>query len=323
VEVKMFETKKELRWSKIKVGLIGGAAFVVLVLAVLFAGGIEGLFDGRVQFNAQMRNVHGLRKGAPVWLFGTEVGQVGSIELNPAHGPLVTMGVDEEAFGFLKTDARAIVYTMGLLGDKYVELTPGTAEAGPLQPGGLIQGSAQMDLGDVMATSAATVEKITDFIEKLESIITMVGSGEGTIPKLFNDPSLYNKLASATDSLERFSQSLNEGSGSLKRLVEDPALYNRMLAATASLEAFGRRLNEAPGTLKGLIDDRKPYEDLKKATAQLAAVMEKVHRGEGLAGAMVQNEGLAKDLEGALEEFRLLARDIKENPKKYFKISIF
>jgi phospholipid/cholesterol/gamma-HCH transport system substrate-binding protein len=89
---------------------------------------------------------------------------------------------------------------------------------------------------------------------------------------------------------------MNESSGTLRKMIEDPALYDKLLTATASVEEFSGKLN---------------------------AILEKIDKGEGVAGTLVQDKELSKELKETVAEIRDLLKDIKEDPKKYFKFSIF
>ena len=99
-------------------------------MAVFFAGNIEELFVKKVELKANFRDVGGLRKGAPVWLFGTEIGAVRGIDLNPTYGTVVTMSINRSALPYIRKDSNASVLTMGLLGDKYVEISAGSPNGG-------------------------------------------------------------------------------------------------------------------------------------------------------------------------------------------------
>ena len=111
-----------------------------------------------------------LRKSAPVWIFGTEIGSVKEIDLNPVYGTVVTMSINKSALPYIKKDSNASILTMGLLGDKYVEISAGSQQAGPIRPGEMIQGIAQIEFQDVMKTGAMTIQTMTEFIKKLEAL---------------------------------------------------------------------------------------------------------------------------------------------------------
>ena len=326
----MFDTKKQLRWSKLKAGLVITIAFLALLVAVFFAGNIEKIFSPKTELRVSFRDVRGLRRGAPVWIFGTEVGSVKKIHLDPIHGAMVTISINKETLGFLKKDSQASILTMGLLGDKYIELSGGSPQAEPLQPGGMIKGTEPVQFSQIMETTSVAIGKMGDFINKLDIFVTKMEKGEGTVAKFFTDPTIYNNLRKSTESLSLLLEDIKKSEGTLKMLIENPSLYKRTLATISSIEEFSRKLNEDSGTLKKLIEDPELYENLNKAASRLSSILEGIQKGKGMAGALVSDEELAKELRDLVLELRKLsseleglAKDIKEHPKKYLKFSLF
>jgi len=343
----MFDDKKQLKWSQIKVGLVMTIAFVVLLIAVFFTGNIQNVFLKKAELKIQFRDVVGLRKGAPVWILGLEEGSVKNITLDPTYGVIVTIAVNKNALEFVRKDSRATILTMGLLGDKYIELSTGSPQAEPIRPAEVIKGSSEMGLREVMG----------QFIEKIDSLVTKIEGGQGTIAKLLNDPALYNnllgathslsaflenlkdskgtlklliddpsvykKMLAATSSIEEFSKRINESSGTLRRLIEDPSLYNKTLTVASQIEEFSRKLNESQGTLKKMIEDPALYENFNRDLKELSSILEKIDKGEGVAGALIKDRELAKELKDTVTELKELLKNIKEHPKKYFKFSVF
>jgi phospholipid/cholesterol/gamma-HCH transport system substrate-binding protein len=343
----MFDTRKQLRWSKIKVGLVITIAFLILLVAVFFAGNIQNIFLKKAELKIQFRDVVGLRRGAPIWILGIEEGSVKNITLDPIYGVIVTIVVNKNALEFVRRDSRATILTMGLLGDKYIELSTGSPQEEPIRPGEMIEGSSEMGLREVMG----------QFMERMDSLVTKIDKGQGSIAKLLNDPTLYNdltkathnlsalvedirnsqgtlklliedpsvykKISAAASSLEEFSRKINESSGTMKNLIEDPSLYNKTLAAASQLEEFSRRLNEGQGTLKRIIEDPALYEDLNRDLKEISSILERIEKGEGVAGALIYDRELAKGLKESVAELKELLKNIKDHPGKYFKFSLF
>ena len=103
-----------------------------------------------------------------------------------------------------------------------------------------------------------------------------------------------------------------------------------MASASLSLEAFSKKMNEGTGTLGKLIEDPTLYDNLNRASKQLNSVMEEIDSGKGAASALIKDKALAGELRETItglretvEELKTLTRDIKANPKKYFKFSLF
>jgi phospholipid/cholesterol/gamma-HCH transport system substrate-binding protein len=341
----MFDTQKHLSWSKLKAGMVITLALLILIVAIIFAGGIGEMFSPRVELKAQFKDAKGLRRGSPVWLFGTEVGSVKSINLDPLQGAIVTISVDKSVQTFIKKDAQASILTMGLLGDKYIELSTGSPLAEPIHPGEMIKGEAQIEFSDIIGTASIAIGKMGEFITKLDNLVVEMETSEGTIAKFFKDPavfnnlsqttktlslflqdiknskgtmkkliedpSLYNRLLTATSSIEEFSKRLNEETGTLRKLVEDPSLYNKTFFAISRIEEFSKKLNESHGTLKKLVEDPELYENLNRGSKQLSSILERIDKGEGLAGAFVRNEELTRELSDALLEFKKLSVELE------------
>lgn len=326
----MFDMKKQLMWSKLKVGVVITLALITLFFTVFFAGGIENILSPKVEVKAQIHDVKGLREGSPVWLSGIEIGSVKAIHLHPQYGAVITLSVKKSAMEYVKKDSRASVLTMGLLGDKYVELSAGTAEAGTIQRGDMIKGAAQLELKDVMEVGTVSIQRMSDFIKKLDSLLTKIEKGEGTVTKFLTDPTLYDNLRDATKSLSLTLKDIRDARGTIKLLMEDPTLYNNLLAASASFEELSRTMNNSSGTLKKLAEDPALYNKLVSATAaietfsvKLNSIIETVDKGEGVAGSLVRDKELASDLKATVAELKELIKNIKEDPKKYFKFSVF
>jgi len=378
----MPDVKRKLRWSQLKVGLVITLALFVLLVAIFFAGGIETFFSPTVMLRVQFQDVKGLRKGAPVWINGTEVGSAKGIELDPVHGTIVSIAVAKGTQGFIRKDSQASILTMGLMGDKYIELSTGSPVAEPIRPNDIIKGTAQTEFTDIVETSAVTIQKVSELTARLDHLVTGIEAGQGTVAKFLADPSVYDNLKNATNtlsktlddfkssrgtlklliedpsmydralaaisSIEAFSSTLNKGSGTLKKLVEDPSLYDTLLATASEMETFGRKANseldalskklkDEKGTFQRLVENPELYDNLNRSSQALASILSSVDQGQGMAGALVRDDEMAREMkdavsklkalsdemEGFAVELKALTKDIKENPTKYFKFSIF
>src|SRR5271169_5664678 len=183
----MYDMKKQLMWSKLRVGVVISIGRILLLLTVFFAGKIEDLVSSKVIIKSQIKDVRGLRRGAPVWVSGIEIGFVKDIRLYPPYGTLVTMSVKQSALPYIRNDSFANVITQGLLGDKYIELSNGTFEAGQIREGSIVGGAAQIEVKDMVDASSKTLAQFTEFVNRLNTIMEHFGNEEGTVAKLLRD----------------------------------------------------------------------------------------------------------------------------------------
>src|SRR5688500_3567919 len=117
-----------INWDQLKVGMLILLSFVVLGVAALKLGQAANLFTERYDLVALLPNAGGLREGGSVMVAGQLSGIVESIEFLPADGDttqnlMVTMKVDEQIREQIRSDSRVKVRTMGLLGDKTLDIS--------------------------------------------------------------------------------------------------------------------------------------------------------------------------------------------------------
>jgi phospholipid/cholesterol/gamma-HCH transport system substrate-binding protein len=267
----MDQRKKQLSWATLRVGLFMTGAIVVIFVAVLFAGDIERPFTSRVTVYATFDDVRGLRPDAPVWISGVEIGSVRSLHFTPENIK-VTMSLDRKALSRIKTDSRARILTLGLLGDTYVDITPGSKEAPVIKPEETLRGGTQPGIN-----------------EQVEGIINLLKNKKGTIG----------------------------------RLLEEDTVYEDLVDALRDVKQFIAKLEASKGTVNNLIADKSLYRNVNAAAEKLNAVLEKINTGEGTAGSLISDKELKQELRSTLKEVNALVKDIKQNPKKYFKFSVF
>jgi len=119
---------------------LGVGIFVLIGLTCLgylavHLGKME-VFGQGYQVSARFDNISGLKTGAAVEVAGVDVGRVESIQVTPDNRAKITLSINPDVV--LKEDAIASIRTKGIIGDKYVKLSPGYAEK-TIPPGGKIR----------------------------------------------------------------------------------------------------------------------------------------------------------------------------------------
>ena len=109
---------------------IGVGVFVLISLACLIylavhLGKME-VFGKGYQVSASFDNISGLKTGAAVEVAGVDVGRVESITVTPDNRAKLQLSINPDII--LKEDAIASIRTKGIIGDKYIKLSPGYAE---------------------------------------------------------------------------------------------------------------------------------------------------------------------------------------------------
>ena len=136
---------------------LSAGVFVLLGLAAVawFAiqAGARIPFSGSTYaINARFSNAGGLKAGSQVFLAGVPVGRVDNINLDPQYAAIVRLEVNKEVQ--LPNDTIASIKTSGLIGDKFVALSPGSS-AQNLTPGSTITDTeSAVDLESIISRFA-------------------------------------------------------------------------------------------------------------------------------------------------------------------------
>ena len=134
-----------ITWDQMRVGFVIIVALVLLALCVVLVCRIGDVFGERYQLVALMESASGLRPGAPVQVAGRGVGQVERVEFiapeergDSEAAIAVWLGVNVDVREQIRRGSRARVRTQGLLGDRLIDIEPGSPDSAMLVPGDTI-----------------------------------------------------------------------------------------------------------------------------------------------------------------------------------------
>jgi phospholipid/cholesterol/gamma-HCH transport system substrate-binding protein len=275
--------------------------FVVLVVFAAFfimetLGGLQ-VFHGGYRLHARFDAVQDLKVGNAVKIAGVEIGRVEKIAL-AGNKVKVTMKLHSDAV--VKTDSKAVVKFTGLMGQNFVAIDFGTADAPRAVDGALLDTEEQPDLNAIMTKldSATTgIQNLTksftpdtinnlmgpliDFVKQnsghiggaisnIESISGQIASGQGTVGKLIYSGSLYDSalvtvtnLQDAVVEVRQVVNDISNGKGTIGKLVTDETLYNETTGSMTNLNQILGRINQGKGTIGKLVNDQEFYKNAK------------------------------------------------------------
>ena len=309
--------------TKTRVGVILFAAMVLLAGAILFIGGTKGFFVRRTSYFARFSNSQGMVGGNQVRLAGVIVGAVRDIEVPRVPGQDLTIHFDiERKYQHLvKTDSRAEIKTIGLLGDKFLEVTPGSADKPDLEPDHEIMAFRGAELEKILAGSGDLVDNVVAISKSLKNILGRTEKGEGFLGEITseseNGQALSRSLRQTLDSVSGVMKDVRQGKGLVGRLLNDEKAGEKVLGELGSASASLNRIlgTVEKGTLTGqglvpaLLSDpegkRKFFAmvDSLQATADgLASFSKDLKSGDGLLGQLVSNGDFSKEFLGDLKK---------------------
>ena len=274
------------REREIKVGLLILAAIAVLAGGIFLIGTEEKLFVRKSRYFIRFDDVGGLAPGGVVELNGVNVGKVEKVVLpdNPGRAEVLVWVEIERLYGKrLRAPAKgaagaatpatpaptpatpapnpapapqattAELKTQGLLGDKFVALTLGSAQYAPIPEGGEIPAAVPINVDTLLASGGDLMGQVKEIVKDLKNFTGTLNKNGGLVPRLVTDQDygreVSAKLRSTVDNLSKVTGKIASGQGTLGKLVEDPSVYNGLSNVVSGV-------NQSP-LLRRLIQNRE------------------------------------------------------------------
>jgi phospholipid/cholesterol/gamma-HCH transport system substrate-binding protein len=291
------------RRDEVLVGLL-----LIIATVVGFSGTIwlarGGLASGYPVY-ARFQWGAGLKSGQPVLLAGVNVGFVQRVELIPDGTLVVTMAIKEEYQ--IPIGSTAAVEPNGIFGDQLIALTP------------VRMVTTYHAAGDTLAVGEGS-PTTADLLASGDSIATDVERIAATVRREFVDGGGIVELRRASTDLAVLIREL----GTIARtqseeLSRTQQLLRRTLAAVDSL-AVDSTVRNAQRTAASLA---QLSEELSVTQQQVRSIVTKLDSGEGTAGLLLNDPTIYRRVDSLLLRLDALAADVKANPRRYIKLSIF
>lgn len=314
-----------LTWEEARVGLLILAALGILSAGVFFVGSTGNVFGDRFRLVTLMQSASGLSQGAAVQLAGQNVGQVAGVELlppgqRPAEGQAVavTLAVNRDVASQIRSDSRAHVQTQGLLGDRLINISPGSSGADRLSEGDTLPAVEPLDYQAILNEASGAVSNLTSITRDLSGLTERVARGEGTAGRLLLDPALYRRLVSLSGSLDSTLTAVNrDDGGTLGRLLHDDELYRRMIASAASLDSITGGLRRGEGSLGRLMASDTLYRSVAGAAGRADSLLRRIVAGEGTAGRVVAEDEMYDELLRTLVDLNATLEELRKDPGRF------
>jgi len=284
-------------------GIVIFFSMVVLLLAII------GLAEKRIFFTkdyvvyVKFADVIGLQDQSKVFMRGYRIGTTKEVKFKEDG---VTVRVDINKKYKIPIDSKIEINTITLLGEKAITILPGTSEK-YFKPGDQAIGQNKdimVQMKNILGVLRSHIEqdefgvkvRLKQLSESIETVHSFLGKMDKEMDKV--DVEAYNKqitnFGEAGEAVEDF---LAESSGRLQVSTEkfDKAMHDISVLST----------------------------EIAALSTEVKEIAAKINKGEGSAGALINDKEYIENLNKTITEFSILIEDIKKNPKKYVKLSIF
>jgi len=194
-----------------RLGVFIVAALLIFAGAVFWIGKNQMLFRSKYRLNAEFKTVAGLAGGAEVRVSGIQKGTVRRIDLpqRPDQNVLVEMELDSETRKVVRKNSAAAIHTEGLMGDQYIEISPGANDAPEVKDNDTLEGAPPIEISDlikkangILDDAGGAMQNVSRTAGNLGSITSKINNGDGTMGALINDKKIYQNVTQATTEMQ-------------------------------------------------------------------------------------------------------------------------
>lgn len=351
--------RSKVRWSQLKVGIVGLGAFAILAVLIFLLTGSTGLFEKMAHLHTFMDDASGIPDGATVRLNGITVGALNKLALTTSRDPSRIVEFDMQVranyLPQIPVDSVVGISAANLLGDKFLNITKGT-DPRHVQDGGELRSLNAQDIPELLKQAsnvfdslqkvAARVDNLMAGVEQgkgniglllndtalydrlkgiggeMEGLLADVRHGKGTISKLLYDDELYKDLQSPVKRIDALLADMQSGQGTAGKLLKDPALFDEAKQTIDEMKRLMADLNAGKGTAGKLLKDDQLSRRMDELVAKLNSTIDKLNSGQGTLGQFLVNPQLYQSINDTTKEFQSLAKDMRANPKKFLTIRL-
>lgn len=299
------------RSIEIRVGIFVAICLAAVAVLILKFGKYERLATKSYQITVVFSNVGGIVRDANVLYGGISVGKVRDITLDQQG--LLKVNVKLEVYDTVKIrkDAKFVINQSGLLGDRYIDVTPQGATAEFLGPGDIVEGSSSVDLSeaihsvvDVLHQAAGTIARVDKAIQRIDETVLSRQSLEHIDSSLVNIDMATSNAVSLTLSLRSV---VEENRGKVDNTL------TKFSDAADNLNQTSKNIDQVVTSNQD--DIRTATKKLAESAERLNDILAHLEKGEGTVGKLLVDPTLHDEIVHLVQNWRKYGLLYKEGNK--------
>jgi phospholipid/cholesterol/gamma-HCH transport system substrate-binding protein len=335
------------RQMQLRIGALVLVGILLFIGFVLSIGKRSALFEERYSLWTSFSSAEGLAAGAPVRLAGVTVGNITRIGFGPDPRDrrlAITLTVERRVQERIRQDSVASIGTIGLVGDKVLDITVGSYDRPVLQAGAqlaavdppdyfrlLQKGDTILDnvtrisasLDEFLAGGEQTGKRnLSESLRSLRTTLVEIEKGEGLIHDLVygkEGAELLGRVDRTIQTLERTVQAVEKEQGLLHAMIYTPQeqTLGRVLRLADRADALLKEVQDGSGLLHTLLYDREGAETLARlgrTSERLEGLVRAIQEGQGLVPSLLfdpERTKMLDDVQAAAAGLRTLTEDLQ------------
>jgi len=293
--------------TEFKVGILVLAGIIILFYMSFRIGTFGSLTEGPgYEVSAHFKNISGLDTKSPVEIAGVAVGKVDKVSLDGSLAKATLLMKEKTK---IPIDSRISIKSSGILGDKYLEITPGQSPVMAKNGDELKNVVTYADYDEIFQNVSVAARNIGDTVEQFKGVMNEK-----------DKENLKASLANLEVASGQFKDMLAENKGNVNRIVANVAAASSKLGpmedkATATLtriDTIAQDVEEGKGTLGKLVKDDTLYNDAKETVASLKSVSADIEQGKGTLGKLVNDDSLYVEAKETMKNVNQFSSQLKD-----------
>ena len=221
---------------KIRLGLFVAGGLALFVLAIFIIGKQKNLFNPVFKLTSTFYNVSGLQVGNNIRFSGINVGTVDKITIINDSTVRVDMLVKKEVKQFIKSDCEVAIGSEGLIGDRLLIITQGSADASLAKEGAELSSAEPVETDAIMASLQVTAGNAEIISQQLAEIMVKINNGNGTIGRLIQDSTFAENMSQTLLNLKKSTKGLDENMQAAQHNILLRGYFNKKQKAAEKLK---------------------------------------------------------------------------------------
>lgn len=298
--------------KELKIGLMVVLTIVVAYFAINYLRD-KDIFNKENEYRIVYDEVDGLKTSASIYIRGYRAGTVERVEFSPETEDFYVICSVDKRFR-IPEDSRFEIYSSDLMGGKSIRVLEGISENYAVS-GSVLEGGVAADM------MGALMEKLPGVLDNVNSTLDTLSAAINSVHRMLDDNAgdvraIVASLVSAAAGIDGMVEEAGE-------LIPDLRIFvDNMKSLSASLESGKEDIS---GIISDLSEVSSQLKDagLGQIASSLSSILSSLENGEGSVGKLLYDDSLYARVDSLVADVDSLVNAIKENPKKYIRISVF
>ena len=305
------------------IGMIFVISSIAFIAGLLFLQDIS-IRKANYTFTVLFDNIQGVNVGDQVDMLGKKIGKVSQSRII-GQRISVELSIDNSFAFSIPIDSKIEVKSEGLIGSKYISITPGLNTKDYILPGETVEGLKEFDFAEITPGIVPLTQDLSAFARRLKATL-----GEEEKDKIRFTIKNIESLTSELDSLvfnygriitDDDKKNIKDFIKNLNGVVKDLkyGINKEIKKIDSMLENFKQVTDKSADLSETITLLKDASESFNESAEKLNNVLSKIDNSEGTIGKLINDPSLYNNTSSLVEEMQQFVKDIKENPGKYMK----